>query len=234
MKLLLVEDNRLLAGRVMDRIPKTFTVDHVTNGEDAISNIRAGEYGVILLDLGLPDMPGLDVCRHARRLGCVAPILVLTGLDDIYTRVSLLQAGADDYMAKPFDSRELRARIEALCRRQPLLPAQGSVEIGDLVINNDSRSVIRAGIEIPLRRKEFDILEYMVQNRDRVITRDMIMHNVWSSDTKRWANTVDVHIKNLRDKIDRPFDSPIIKTVYGIGYKVEIPEEIIIGKEYVS
>jgi DNA-binding response OmpR family regulator len=221
MKLLLIEDNQRLAERISYHLRKTYVVDIVESGEDALEKVKDIEYGVILLDLGLPGMSGLDVCKNMRRLKFNNPILVLTGNADITDRINLLNAGADDYVTKPFNTDELRARIAAVGRRQIRNHIRSIVEYRDLTMDIDLHKVSRSGVEIHLRRKEFDILEYLIINKGRIMTRDMIMDHVWSSHTNSWTSTVDVHIKHLRDKVDRPFDDAYIKTAYGLGYKID-------------
>jgi two-component system OmpR family response regulator len=223
MKLLVVEDNARLSDRIQRNLGKLYVLDFASSGHEALIQLSDIEYGVIILDLGLPDMNGLEVCRRIRDLHIDIPILVLTGNDEVLTKVELLRTGADDYMTKPFNSDELKARLEALQRRKSkkILPA--TIEFADLTIDPAKRSVARSGINIYLRRKEFDILHYLVSNSGRVLTRKMILDHVWASDSTSWVGTIDVHVKHLRDKIDKPFESQLIKTSYGVGYKVELP-----------
>jgi len=221
MKLLLVEDNLRLSERISYYLKKHYIVDTVESGEDAIEKAVSIQYGVILLDLGLPGMPGLEVCKKMRQLKVTSPILVLTGNADMTDRISLLDAGADDYVTKPFNTDELRARIAAVGRRQTRSHIRSIIEYRDLRIDIDQHKVSRLGTDIKLRRKEFEILEYLVTNKGRIMTRDMIMDHVWSSSSNSWTSTVDVHIKHLRDKIDRPFEQAYIRTAYGLGYKVD-------------
>jgi len=221
MKLLLVEDNPRLAERITYHLRKSYVIDVVESGEDALEKIQAIKYGVILLDLGLPGMSGLEVCKNIRRLNFNNPILVLTGNGDMTDRIELLNAGADDYVTKPFNTDELKARIAAVGRRQTRSQVRALIEYRDLKMDVDQHKVSRSGIDIKLRRKEFDILEYLITNKGRIMTRDMIMDHVWSSHTNSWTSTVDVHIKHLRDKVDKPFDHPYIKTAYGLGYKID-------------
>jgi DNA-binding response OmpR family regulator len=221
MKLLLVEDNRRLAERISYHLRKSYIIDVVESGEDALEKVQSIEYGVILLDLGLPGMSGLEVCKNMRRLKVNNPILILTGNSQMTDRITLLDAGADDYVTKPFNTDELRARIAAVGRRQTRSHIRSIIEYRDLKIDIDQHKVSRSGFDITLRRKEFDILEYLIINRGRILTRSMIMDHVWSSHTNSWTSTVDVHIKHLRDKVDRPFEDAYIKTAYGLGYKVD-------------
>src|SRR5262249_38783942 len=154
--------------------------------------------------------------------GVHTPILVLTGIDDLNSRVALLNAGADDYVTKPFSIAELKARLGAILRRAPNSYNSSVLSVQDLTIDSERRPVERRGVVIALRRKEFDILEYLVRNSGRPVTRAMILDHVWDGTKDAWNNTVDVHIKHLRDKVDRPFDAPLIKTAYGIGYMIDI------------
>ena len=221
MKLLLVEDNPRLAERISYHLRKSYVMDTVSTGQDALDKVQSVEYGVILLDLGLPDMSGLEVCEKMRLLNINNPILVLTGNGDMTDRVALLNAGADDYVTKPFNTDELRARIAAVGRRQTRSHMRALITYRDLIMDISQHKVSRSGIEISLRRKEFDILEYLITNSGRIMTRDMIMDHVWSSRSNSWTSTVDVHIKHLRDKVDRPFETAYIKTAYGLGYRVD-------------
>lgn len=221
MKLLLIEDNPRLAERILYHLRKTYVLDVAESGSEGLEKARHVSYGVILLDLGLPDMSGFEVCEQLRQLNITSPILILTGNGDVADRVKLLDAGADDYVTKPFNTDELRARIAAVGRRQARAPIRALISYRDLVMDLDQRKVSRAGIDIILRRKEFDILEYLMTNKGRIMTRDMIMDHVWSSRSNSWTSTVDVHVKHLRDKIDRPFDTAYIKTAYGLGYKID-------------
>ena len=224
MKLLLIEDNRRLADLVKMQINKVHLVDVVHTGQEGIDKATHLEYAVIILDLRLPDMSGLDICMRIREANVDTPILVLTANDEMASRVQLLNSGADDYLTKPFNITELQARIGALARRQQRRYVGSTLKLKDLTIDVDQRKVYRSGIHIPLRRKEFDILEYLVNNSGRVLTREMILNHAWDSNKDSWNSTVDVHIKHLRDKIDRPFKSHLIKTAYGLGYRVDAPE----------
>jgi DNA-binding response OmpR family regulator len=224
MKILVVEDNLRLAERISTKLHKSHTIDRAETGHEVLDKIKQVEYGVIVLDLGLPDMSGLEVCQRLRKLSVTTPILILTGNNEMSERVELLNQGADDFMTKPFDPNELRARIAALGRRRSRQPPTSLLKYEDIIIDLEQRKVSRSGITIDLRRKEFDILEYLIRNKGRVLTRDMIMNHAWDADKTSWNSTVDVHIKHIRDKVDRPFDVPIIKTAYGLGYRVDTTE----------
>ena len=218
MKLLIIDDNRALVRSLTDFLGKEFVIDAADTAREGLQQATDRRNDIIILDIGLPDGLGSDVCREIRAAKIKTPIIVLTAVNSVQSRVELLNSGADDYLAKPFSLLELRARIFALMRRMPDHSDHTKLKAGDLLIDVGTRRVQRAGQEIVLRRKEFDILEYLVRNRNQAVTRTMIFNHVWESDKDRWHNTVDVHIKHLRDKIDRPFGVPLIKTAYGIGY----------------
>jgi two-component system OmpR family response regulator len=176
------------------------------------------------LDLGLPDMSGLEVCTQLRKRDIQSPVLVLSGSRDSNTKVSLFEAGADDYLTKPFTMAELRARLFALLRRTNFDNNHKQdlylLRVGNLTLDPLSGRVERSGKLIKLRRKEFGILEYLMRNKDKIVTRSMIMDNVWEPDCSSWDGTVNVHIKRLRDQIDRPYGQKLIKTAYGLGYTI--------------
>jgi DNA-binding response OmpR family regulator len=220
MKLLIVEDNPVVRERLERQFSHDSVIDTAVSGAEAIERV-SGDYVVILLDLGLPDMPGLRVCQEIRGRGVEVPILVLTGASDVTSRVALLNAGADDYLIKPFNGDELRARVRALARRSGRVINRQTIELADLLIDHDGRKVKRAHTPISLTRKEFDILEYLTENHGRVLTRGMIFDHVWGADASSNNGTVDVHIKRLRDKVDRPFAVPLIHTAHGLGYVVD-------------
>lgn len=221
MKLLLIEDSKSLTDGLKKQLGKSFVIDAVRTGEEGLQRALDSGQDIIVLDLSLPDKSGLEICKAIRQANIGTPILILTGTSDITSRVTLLNAGADDYLTKPFSVAELRARIGALLRRAPLTAPQEAYRVADLVVDPYRRKVQRAGVTINLRRKEFDILEYLIRNRGRPVTRAMILDHAWDGSKESWNNTVDVHIKHLRDKIDRPFKTPLIKTAYGIGYVLD-------------
>ena len=223
MKILVIEDNPRLAIRIKQQLRKWYLVETALSGDEGLQQISTDSFDIVLLDLGLPDTPGLEVCKQIRFISKDIPILVVTGIDTTESRVELLDAGADDYITKPFDISELRSRINALARRRLRSISEENIIVGDLVINPSSRNVTRNGLEINLRRKEFDILEYLASHAGRVMSRQMIINHAWTSTSSSWIGSVDIHIKQLRDKVDRPFSYPLIKTAYGVGYVVDVP-----------
>lgn len=221
MKLLIVEDNRLLAASLRQVLKDTFIVDTAHTAAKALELSNATNYGIMLLDLRLPDADGRVVCRELRARGKKLPILIATGEKQPERCIELLDAGADDYITKPYNMDVLQARLRALLRRQKSLHDETQLSVGGLSLYPESRTVIRDGQQIKLRKKEFDILEYLIRNSGRAVTRTMIMNHAWEAGKEGWNNTVDVHIKYLRDKVDKPFDTPLIKTAYGVGYMVD-------------
>lgn len=222
MKLLCIEDNTNLVASLKDTLGDKYKVTVAKTGEKGINHALSSKYDLIILDLGLPDMNGSEVCKAIRKAHVTTPILVLSGTTESSNKATLLNLGADDYVNKPFDGVELSARLKALRRRGHNFDSGGStlLKIDDLVLDPVSRTVTRGGKPIALRRKEFDILEYLIRNQNRVVTRDMILSSVWDNDNELWDNTVYVHVKHLRDKIDRPFKRKLIRTVYGVGYTI--------------
>ncbi|HTE57942.1 MAG TPA: response regulator transcription factor [Verrucomicrobiae bacterium] len=218
MKLLIIEDNRLLASSLKSYLGKSFVVHTAHTAADGLHQAETKHFDLIILDLHLPDGNGLKVCSKLRAGGVETPILILTASKETTTKVELLDAGADDFLTKPFQAPELRARLQVLLRRGALQFSTARPVFKDLTLDLTTRSVQREDQNIKLRRKEFDILEYLMRNKGRVITRKMILDHVWESDTPASSNTVDVHMKHLRDKVDRPFKTPLIETVYGFGY----------------
>lgn len=218
MKILVIEDNLALQRRLQTYMDNQFTIQAVQTASEGIEKAVTNHYDAIVLDLGLPDQSGEEVCQIIRSKGVPTPLLVLTAETNTKTKVRLLEQYADDYLTKPFKLIELQARLRALNRRRPGSSGSSVIKVADLTVDPIKRQAQRAGVNIKLRRREFDILEYFVRNPGRVLTRQMILDHVWQGDRENWSNTVDVHIKHLRDKIDRPFEKPLIQTAYGLGY----------------
>jgi two-component system OmpR family response regulator len=221
-KLLLVEDNRVISDPLTQALRLCYDIELAVTGESAISKTADEEYGVIILELSLPDRSGLAVCEELRHRGITAPILVISNDSSVLTKIKLLDAGADDYLTKPFSLGELKARLRVLHRRTvEQRPTTHDLEVGDLKLCHASRQVNRNGVSIDLRRKEFAILECLMLRAGTVVNREALNSYAWDGGDDNWTNTIDVHIKYLRDKIDRPFDRPLIKTVHGLGYRLE-------------
>ncbi|HWY79258.1 MAG TPA: response regulator transcription factor [Candidatus Sulfotelmatobacter sp.] len=221
MKLLLIDDNKELVQTLQEELSKYFIVEIAHNGKQGEYLAHINDYDIIILDIVLPDIDGIEICRMLRKAKIHTPIIILTGKLDHSTKVATLNIGADDYITKPFHLPELLSRIRAVLRRQKNVFNANVLTIADLQIDFDTKQVIRNNKIISLRKKEFYLLEYLARNVGSVITRDMILNHVWESDTDALTNIVDVHIKYLRDQIDKDFNKKLIKTVHGIGYKLE-------------
>lgn len=223
MKLLCIEDNTALVESLRRFLVAGSSITSAPTGKDGLRLADAHRYDAIILDLGLPDMAGLDVCLALRQASLKTPILVLSGLKDPNTKVTLFEAGADDYITKPFTVAELRARLFALLKRADFNTDRQHhylLKVGNLTLDPLSRQVERSGKPVKLRRKEFEILEYLMRNQDKIVTRSMIMENVWDPESASWDGTINVHIKRMRDQIDRPYKHKLIKTAYGLGYTI--------------
>ncbi len=221
MKILLVEDNKEIASTITEKLRPHYLIDCVHNGIDAEYLAIDTDYDIIILDINLPDKSGIEVCSYLRTSKVSTPIIMLTGRIDVSEKVLALDQGADDYLTKPFNFPELFARIRALSRRKKIPFTKTTFNIHDLSIDIAKKSVSRGNKHITLRRKEFDLLEYMIRNSGKVVTREMILDHVWNNNTDLFTNTVDVHIKYLRDRVDKPFYKKLIKTIYGVGYRIE-------------
>lgn len=223
MKLLLIEDSRDICLALSRALAHTHEITIAMNGENGINHASNEEFTTIVLDLHLPDMDGLEVCRKIRLFDKSTPILVLSGESKVLTKIALMDAGADDYLTKPFSLGELKARLRSLERRHVLGTMQRhNYNYGNVTLNVEQHSVVREGQEIMLRKKEFALLECLMQHAGSVVSRQTLCAHAWKHGEDPWTNTVDVHIKYLRDKLDKPFDTHIIKTVHGVGYKLEL------------
>jgi len=220
MKILLIEDEKEMALTIKEKLKNDYQIDLAFTGEKGEEFALSKNYDLIIIDLMLPDKNGLEVCRNLRKEKISIPILILTGEGSIKKKVLALEGGADDYLTKPFSFAELKVRIMALMRRNKHDYSQALV-VGDLLLDLEKRIVKRGNHHIPLRRKEIALLEYLMRNPGRVLTRDMILNNVWGENEEPLYNTVDVHIKYIRDRIDKNCPQKMIKTVYGLGYKLE-------------
>lgn len=220
MRILIVEDETRLAKLVRQGLTEHgHAVDVVGTGNEAIRQVRFVDYDVIVLDLMLPDIDGVEVCRALRTQKIRTPILMLTARDAIADRVAGLDAGADDYLVKPFAFAELMARLRALGRR-PAEVMDSVLTAGDLRLDPATRRVWRGSEEIVLPNKEFRILEYLMRNPGRVLTRDMIANHVWDYEFRSASNVIDVHIRLLRERLGDSVSDGMIETVRGVGYRL--------------
>ena len=220
MRVLLVEDEAQIADFVARGLSEQgYAVDVAYDGDEALHWPDVAEFDVIILDLMLPKRNGIEVCRSFREQGIRTPVLMLTARDTVEDRVLGLDSGADDYLVKPFAFAELLARLRALTRREPAV--LGTVlQVDDLVFDTATREVSRRGIPLELTTKEGRLLEYLMRHPHHVLTRTMIAEHVWNYDFDNATNVIDVHIRNLRRKIDDPFAVKLIQTVRGAGYRI--------------
>jgi DNA-binding response OmpR family regulator len=223
MRILLVEDNRQLNNSLrLSLVDDGYAVDVAFDGVEGEELAEITPYDIIILDIMLPKKNGLDVCKSLRNHRVNTPILMLTARDALEDRVAGLDSGADDYLVKPFALEELRARMRALLRRESN-NRSGLLEVDNLTLDPATHFVQRDGDPVELTSKEYALLEYMMRNPNRLITREMAESHVWSYDYDGASNVVDVYIRRLRRKIDDPFARKLIETVRGAGYRLRMP-----------
>ncbi len=222
MRILIVEDDQSLHRIILRRLKEEgYMVDGCYDGEDGLYYMTNEEYDCIILDWMLPKKDGVIVLREFRNLGHQTPVLMLTAKDSIMDRVAGLDAGADDYLTKPFAFDELLARIRALLRRHNNVK-ENKLQLGDLVMDLPKHTVHRGDKEIHLTSKEYALLQYFLSNQEQVLTRSQIADHVWDYDFDYDSNVVDVYVRYLRNKIDKGFDVPLIHTVRGYGYVMKL------------
>jgi heavy metal response regulator len=216
---LLVEDDATIAEFVARGLREAgFAVDHAADGEAGLNAALQHPYDVAIVDVMLPKRDGLSLIEELRRRGIVTPVLILSARREIDDRVRGLQTGGDDYLTKPFAFAELLARVQALVRRATRAPEPTTLTVDDLVLDLLSRRVTRAGKVLDLRPREFVLLEYLMRNVGRVVSKTMILSHVWEYNFDPQTNIVDVLVSRLREKIDRPFEKKLLHTVRGVGY----------------
>jgi len=225
MRVLIIEDDGVVAKFVAKGLRRQgYLVDVARDGREGLFLALEQAYDVMIVDRMLPALDGLSVLKTVRLAGNTTPILILSALADVDNRVEGLRAGGDDYRTKPFAFSELVARLEALQRRPRGGAAADTVyRAGDLELDPRRRTVIRAGEPIRLLPREFALLEYLMRNRGQVVTRTMLLENVWDYHLDPQTNVVDWHVSRLRAKVDRPFSEPLIETVRGVGYRLRDP-----------
>ena len=220
MRLLIVEDNRRLNHSLKVSLEDDgYAVDSAYDGEEGQGLAEMTAYDAIILDIMLPMKDGIQVCRELRNQRINIPIIMLTAKDTVDDRVQGLDSGADDYLVKPFAIQELRARLRALLRRESGDKA-GVLKVNDLILDPAAHQVERSGRPIQLTAKEFSLLEYFMRNPNRLITREMAESHIWSYDFVGTSNVIDVYIRRLRQKIDDPFETKLLDTVRGAGYRL--------------
>jgi two-component system, OmpR family, response regulator len=219
MRALLIEDDRAIAEFVTRGLKEAgFVVDHQPEGEVGLEAAIGQRYDVAIVDLMLPRRDGLSIIDELRRRGIATPVLILSARRSVDDRVKGLQAGGDDYLTKPFAFAELLARVQALVRRATRSPEPTTLTVEDLVLDLLSRRVARGGAAIDLRPREFTLLEYLMRNAGKVVSKTMILSHVWEYSFDPQTNIVDVLVSRLREKIDRPFQKKLLHTVRGVGY----------------
>jgi DNA-binding response OmpR family regulator len=222
MKVLLAEDDQHL-GKILKHMleKEDIQVDWVNRGDEVCDYVQASHYDVLILDWLMPGENGRDVCIHLRKANYQGAIIMLTAKDALKDRVEGLNSGADDYLVKPFEFMELRARLQALARRSNQKIQLDIMQIGDLQIDRSDKTVSRAGVIVQLTGREFQILDLLAQNRGRVVPREVIIERVWGIGAEITSNNLDAYVHLLRRKVDQQIEYPLIQSIRGIGYKLE-------------
>lgn len=221
MRLLLVEDDRLVSNFIKKGLSEMgYAVDLAHDAQEGTYLSEEEDYDLIILDLMLPKGDGLTICKQVREKGIATPIMILTAKTQVDDRVAGLNAGADDYLTKPFAFSELQARVQALLRRAHR-EASPTLKVADLELDPVSHEVRRNGQEIELSPKEFSILEFMIRNKNQVVTRTMILEHVWDYNFETFSNIVDVYMTHLRKKVDGNENKKLIQSIHGVGFKIK-------------
>jgi DNA-binding response OmpR family regulator len=222
MRILLVEDEKPLSNAIKEGLEESgFVVDTAYDGESALSKIEIEEsYDLIILDIMIPKLDGVSLLKKIRELGYKMPVLMLTAKSEVDTKVKTFGIGADDYLTKPFDFRELLARVHALLRRTKDIKT-GIISIDDLEIDTEKMEVKRGGKVIELTKKEYQILLYLAMNKGRVVEKSELENHLWDENSTPWSDTLRTHIKNIRRKVDSGYEKKLIKTIPGVGYEIE-------------
>lgn len=221
MHVLIIEDDNIIARNIQRMLQKAGITSTISlNGKDGMYHLEIETYDVVILDWMLPDKQGIDVCKAIRKKDNKTPIIMLTAKSQLEDKVEGLNTGADDYLTKPFAMEELIARVKALIRRKSGETLSPVLIVSDLSVNTDTHEVKRARKIIPLAPREYTLLEYLVIHKGKTVGRDTLLHHVWGEDIDPFSNTVDVHIRYLRKKIDDKFKKKLIKTVKNTGYAI--------------
>lgn len=223
MNILIIEDDTLLAEFTKRSLRlQNHHVSVVHDGSSGFKRAQSGSYDAIILDVLLPGKDGVSICSDLRRMKVETPIMMLSSKTSEESRITGLDAGADDYMIKPFSRNELSARLRAITRR-PSVVAQSSLSVFDLTLDPITHTVTRAGQDIHLRPKEYELLEFMMRNQGVALQKHLLLRKVWHIYSKAASNRLEVYIRQLRQKVDQPFSVQLIHTVRGVGYKLDLP-----------
>jgi two-component system, OmpR family, response regulator len=223
-RILVIEDDRETAEHLVESLARSgYQVDLATDGHDGLRRASSGEYAVMAIDRMLPGIDGLTIIRHLRENEIRTPALIVSALGEVDDRVRGLRGGGDDYLVKPFAFAELLARVEALARRSDTVVKETVLRVGDLELDLVSRAASRAGRQITLLPREFQVLEYLVRNEGKVVPRAMLLQHVWDLHFDPTTNIIDVYLGRVRRKVDGQQDYPLIHTVRGVGYCVRAP-----------
>jgi two-component system, OmpR family, response regulator len=224
MRILVVEDDKKIASLVVRGMEQAgFAVDHAEDGEDALHLALSEPYDAAIMDVMLPKLDGLTIIERMRQRKILTPVIVLSAKRSVDDRVRGLQTGGDDYLVKPFSFSELLARVHALIRRASHEPEPSRLLTGELTLDLLTREVIRSGKKIDLQPREFSLLEYLMRNNGRVVSKTMIIEHVWGYSFDPQTNVVDVLVSRLRNKVDRDFENKLIHTHRGVGYALKLP-----------
>ncbi len=225
MQILLVEDDKQTAKFIIKGLKQAgYSVNHADNGEDGLYFAKIEEYDLAIVDIMLPKLDGLSMIDQMRKKKIMLPVIILSAKNTVDDRVNGLQAGGDDYLVKPFAFTELLARIQAIIRRLTLNPGIKTLQVGDLILDSLKRKVYRGSKEIVLPAGEFVLLEYLMQNAGRVVSKTMIIEHVWDYNFDPETNVIEARMSRLRSKIDQPFKQKLLRTVRGFGYVIEEKE----------
>ena len=226
MRVLVVEDDSQVAAYLVKGLKEQgHNVDHAADGKNGLFLATSEDYDAMIIDRMLPELDGLAIVKSVRAAGKTTPMLILSALGEVDARVEGLRAGGDDYLTKPFAFSELLARLDALMRRARQTPAaETTLRVADLELDQLTRTVKRGGNTIALQPREYRLLEYLMHNAGRVVTRTMLLEQLWDYHFDPQTNVIDVHISRLRGKIDKNFDQPLLQTVRGAGYMIREPE----------
>lgn len=222
MNIIIIEDDKKTAAFIMKGLEQAgFNTVHAANGKDGLFKMKTGEFDVAVVDIMLPEMDGFTVIQKLREAKIKTPVLVLSAKNSVEDKVRGLQAGGDDYLAKPFAFAELLARIQALLRRASNVVEPTTLTVGDLTIDLLSHKVHRGGVRIDIQPQEYVLLEYLMRNAGRIVSKTMIIEHVWEYNFDPQTNIVETRMCRLREKIDKPFEKKLIHTVRGFGYVME-------------